>query len=192
MTSRETLAARETPIAITLRGQFAFRISGTPVALAKFSWPAKFSSFLRAYVRIKRMLNEFVAQNRVSVVRNGVQSSIRGTRRVFSLSPSSVRPPPFLFLDTLTRSTHPTLSPYALFLASANSSTPALICTRRRITRVFGMCVCVCAQVSEYMNNIVDANSHGILNIYTRCRYFSLFSPWLRESVTSLTSPNFT
>jgi len=30
------------------------------------------------------MLNEFVAQNRVSVVRNGVQSSIRGTMCVLS------------------------------------------------------------------------------------------------------------
>lgn len=38
------------------------------------------------------------------------------------------------------------------------------------------MSVCMCARVSEYMNNIVDANSHGILNIYTRCRYFSLSS----------------
>jgi len=27
--------------------------------------------------------------------------------------------------------------------------------------------VCMCVQVSEYMNNIVNANSYGILNIYT-------------------------
>lgn len=112
MTSRETSAARETPIAITLRSQFAFRISGTPLArFGEILVTGEILLFRRAYVRIKRMLNEFVAQNRVSVARNGVQSSIR--RDVCSLIPPSPLPPLlrpalsslFLFLDTLIRST---------------------------------------------------------------------------------------
>lgn len=185
MTSRETPAARETPIAITLRGQFAFRISGTPVAFRRNSRDRQNSPLSYTGVRIKRMLNEFVAQNRVSAVRNGVQSSIRVLHDV--CSPLCPPPPPFtLLLDTLTRSTRVRLSfpPRALsrvrkFVYShINMYTSKY--TREGI-HAFLVRVRVRAraraQVSEYMNNIVDANSDGILNIYTRCRYFSLSSP---------------
>lgn len=97
MTSRETPAARETPIAITLRGQFAFRISGTPVAFRRNSRDRQNSPLSYTGVRIKRMLNEFVAQNRVSAVRNGVQSSIRVLHDVCSPlcpPPPTFHPPP--------------------------------------------------------------------------------------------------
>lgn len=84
MTSREMPAARETPIAITLRSQFAFRINGTPVVPRRNSRDRQ-NSALSTAARIKRMLNEFIAQNRVSVVRNGVQSSTHiAARRTFS------------------------------------------------------------------------------------------------------------
>lgn len=140
-------AARETPIAITLRSQFAFRISGTPVVPRRNSRDRQ-NSALSTAARIKRMLNEFIAQNRVSVVRNGVQSSTHISARSYVLSRSL---PPifslFLFLDTLVLSTRPTLSLFVLFISVRPPNSPVYshinIYTLKEYTRIR----CVCASL---------------------------------------------
>lgn len=134
------LAAREPPIAITLRSQFAFRINGTPVVPRRNSRDRQ-NSALSTAARIKRMLNEFIAQNRVSVVRNGVQSSthISARHNVLSFPPIFSL---FLFLDTLARLSSGSFPLRALstHIHRIRLSTLTLICTRWRNTRVFGVC----------------------------------------------------
>jgi len=105
------------------------------------------------------MPNEFVAENRVSVTTKTVQETLRST-----YVPTCAHPP------ARPRPRHPRS------LYSSDSFPPS--CSSRSVVHEFAYSrinmytpekyTCFrCVQASEYMNNIVDANSRGILNIYT-------------------------